>query len=768
MVDRSIKHLIIAVVASAGIFTSSCRDDIWEQEKYQIPEWQEGKIFTQIQEEEDLQTFAFLLEATGYDTILNTSGSYTVFAPTNEAFDKFFQDYPEYRFLNDSTISSRELISLVEFQIIYNAWSEEQFQSLDVGGWIDPDDKFSEPKAFKRKTLLHESNKKYHTILKGNYFQIVDSTETNNFKIAYTASNKYSPIFFNEFFNVYDLTYDDYEYYFNRSYNLEKLYFAGAEFDTKIPAENGFIYKTDKVVTPLPNGEEILEKEYNTHSYKSFLRLIHQFAEFRTNLDATYDQPGADQGIELDTLYNLSYPDILFNIHNELTGNTSNSKYTIREHYGLFAPTDEALESFLSEYLSTWGKQDDLPLTIKRIIINSHMSSIPVYPTDMQKGFVNGEQDRVFIDESATIQRTFGSNCSFLGLSKAIVPRVITSVCRPVYLTRDYKTMMYALEATKVLSALKKTDSDFSFYLPSDQTIGLGGDSSLTVVIDDPLLNRYHFQAYEMGSARFFRVDNDYLRKMIFNQIGTSTPKGHANKEFIKNLAGNYIVVDHNNGTVSGTAPTTFGLSGDSIIDLIPEPYSDYTDNGKVYNVDTWFSFSKADYYGMFVSDYPEFLGLLSKAGLFDPRYYNFPFLVEGVPYTIFIPSSEALEDYRADTLSKDELVKFLKYHFVKGELIFTDGSLPSGYYTTCRVDESSTTAVTKQSTLNIKTNPDLIEILDKENNVYIEIPEEEGKTNRIVVYDSDESSDSNFDYITTAVVHGIDRVLKKDSLQAR
>ncbi|MEX0980573.1 MAG: fasciclin domain-containing protein [Bacteroidales bacterium] len=767
MFYRCLRYYILIIITIAGIVSHGCRDN-WDQDKYQPPEWQKGKIFTQIQEEDDLETFALLLRITGYDTILNTSGSYTVFAPTDEAFNSFFQEYPEYQFVTDSAKSSRKLTSLVEFQIIFNAWSQEQFQSLDIDGWIDPKDAFSEPKAFKRKTLYRETNKKYPTVQKGDYDQIVDSLETKNRKIAYTNSNKYSPIFFDDFFNVYNLAFEDYEFYFNRIFKSGKLYFAGAEFYERIPAENGFIYKTDEVVLPLPNGEEILEREYNSYNYHAFLDLIHQFSKFNINLEATYEQPGADLGLEVDTLFNLSYPDLLFNIQNELTGNTNDQKQTIREHYGLLAPTDAAIEAFMNENLSTWGNLNNIPVIVKKVIINSHMTKAPVYPSDIAKGFINGEGDRVFLNESEIIQTTFGSNCSFIGLNRAIVPRVITSICRPVYLTRDYQIMMYALDATKVLEAAKKPNATFSFYLPSDLGIGLGGDSSLSVVITDPELNRYHFEAYQKGANSFVNVPITELRKKILNQIGISIPRGYANKEFIKNLGGNYIIVDHNDGTVRGTAPTTFGFNGDSVVHLKPEKYSGYTDNGEVFDVDTWFSFSKASYYGIFISEYPYFLDLLEKAGLFNPSFFTFPFLIPGEPYTIFIPSQQALEEYRADTLSKEELNQFLRYHFVKGELIFTDGNQPGGNYPTTRVDESSTTTQSKQSTLHILTKPDMIELLDKENSVYLTIPEEDGKTNRTVVFETVNNSTSEWDFITTAVIHQIDKVLNKDSLQAR
>ena len=67
-----------------------------------------------------------------------------------------------------------------------------------------------------------------------------------------------------------------------------------------------------------------------------------------------------------------------------------------------------------------------------------------------------------------------------------------------------------------------------------------------------------------------------------------------------------------------------------------------------------------------------------------------------------------------------------------------------------CHLSEGSITATFK------------IRILDKEGNVYTEINEKEGATNRMIAFDTDELSDSKYDYIITGVLHEIDTVLVK------
>lgn len=736
-------------------------------EKYQAQDWLKGKIFTQIQDQENLNTFITCLERTGYDTVLDVSGSYSVFAPTDSAFDVFFQNNPLYTTLSD--IPDKELEDIVESQIISDAWSIQQFKSLDFFGWIDPDNELQEPRAYKHKTLYHPENSSFPAIKYGNKYKITELDESTTSVIAYSESNKYCPIFFDAFFDVYDLNYSDYEFYFNRTFESENLYFSGAKFNVEIPAENGFVYKTDKVILPLPTGAEVLEEGTDEYSYDKFLALTKLFSEFTTNLEATLAQPGAEEGLDVETLYNLDYPELIFNIHSELTGNTNNPAFTYRDHHGLMAPTDKTFDAFIDEYITPgWGSFEAMPIEIRKIIVNAYMSKNAIYPTTIKKGFINGNLDSINLSMDNIVQRTFASNCTFIGLNEPIIPRAFISISRPLYLTKQFTTMLYAVEKTKVLSTLKKPNTNYTFYLPSDMGIGMIGDSSMIRVVDNADFNTYHFEEFARGDQSWMKISTYDLRKKILNQIASSLPDGTANKEFIRNLGGNYIVVDHANGFVRGTAPTTYGVGG-KLIDLQPVKYTKETDNGEVYVVSSFFNFTAGvNFYSLFISKYLRFYQLLAKAGLYDPIYNRFPELIDGEYYTVFIPSDEALTDYGVDILSKAKLKELLQYHFVRGHIIFTDGKKDDGFYPTTRIDESSTTYNTKYSTLNINTGPDVIQILDNDGNTYVEIEEEEGHTNQVISYDPNSSSESKWDFITTGVVHEIDKVLVRDSLQAK
>jgi len=756
-------RVIILLVLSV-ILIHSCKD-IYDLEKYQQPDWLTGKLFTQISQQERLSVFSKCLELTGYDSLLDRSGSYTVFAPTDEAFNQYFLDHPEYS--DDvSNIPQEELFRLVRSHIIQDAWSRSQFRMLDVQGWIDPKDERSKPRAYKRQTLHRDPNTKYWINYEDEQYSIVDSTVAESYRMVVTDSRKYVPIFFQEFFDIYQLSPTDYEFYFDRSFESGSMYYAGAKMgEEEIFAENGFIYSIDRVVTSLLNAEELLSKDYTgDESYKIFFEMIYEhFPQFNFNLKETNNQAEAREGKKFDSLYNLFFPGLPFNISGELTGNYPSETYD--HHNAAYVPVDAAFQRFIDEVVTVnsgyphWRNWKDVPEEIKRIIVTTHFNDEPVYETDIYNGFQNDEGVVIQIDPSSIIRKEYGSNCTFLGLSETIMPRAFASVTGPVYLRPGYSTFMRAIQKSNVLPALTRQDGEYSFFILDDAT--LYEDSSLLINWTDVERNEFSMSAFDRGEDRIGYQSPSRLAKRFLNQIGKSVPNGSADKEFIETLGGNFIVWNNVDQTVQGGIPNVHGYRGDSVVIARPVRLEEPSDNGITYTVNSWFNPPGTQIYGG-LARYDTLLNLLQKAGLFNPNTYEFEMLTRNEYYTIFVPPDKALIDYGADTLCKEDLANFLKYHFIKGERIFTDGRKEWKNYGTLRVDELSSEYSKTYSTLNIRPSADMIEILDSKGNTMVVIHEEEGTTNIMISYDSDPDSDDVEDLVTTVIIHEIDRVLVK------
>lgn len=749
------------------ILISGCRD-FTDDEVYKPPTDLEGKLYDQITlaENSDLSTFATCLELTGIAEIINKTGYYTVFAPTNDAFQVYFENHPEYNGQLEK-IPLNELEEIVRFHILQDGWTMGQLTSMDFQGWIDPDNPFyNKPKGFKRATVLLDTLKKEWVKIDKYSLQIVEENAADEYRMVFPDSRKYVPLYYQAYMGVFNLTSSDYEYYFNRPFEGENnIYYAnGKLLSEDIAAENGFVYKIDRVVEPMENLQQILE---NNDDYSDFKKLIYNYPEFEMDLDETYNQPGAREGLDIDTLYKLTFPGQTFSINNEVTAKiTSSVNYTIREHNSLIAPTNSALQSLYDNIiLSSSGyphypDKASVPDEISNIVINSHMTNELLYESNLSDGFINGVDDFITIDPSTVRESKYGSNGVFLGIDQAIVPFAFKSVAAPVYLRPGYQTFFYAIENTKILPALTKSDVEYSYYIIEDND--LQSDSSLLLVWDDYDAKRYHFNAYDKAQGRFTRIRQDVLSKWMMNQIVVGKPEGYARKEFLENLGGNYIIINNENNSVQGALSSVYGFEGDSAITLIPEVLEEPSENGISYNVNGWFLNSVSSLYNVLAS-HKRFIDLLDKAGLAEKLTFRILFLSETEFYTVLVPTDEALDAVGADTMSNENLEKMLRLHFIKGHLIFTDGKIPSGIYETMQVDEERSNEFnTYYTTLNLDTGFDEIEVLDDDGNLMVRIEEAAYISNTMAARDDGGEGDTRYNFVTNSVVHVIDKVLAK------
>ncbi|MGQ1945548.1 fasciclin domain-containing protein [Geofilum sp. OHC36d9] len=77
--------ILSALLLAFIVFVSSC-DDKWDKHYYgESDELPDYSLYDYIKSQSDLATFAKLLEISGYDTIINASQSYTVWAPENSS-----------------------------------------------------------------------------------------------------------------------------------------------------------------------------------------------------------------------------------------------------------------------------------------------------------------------------------------------------------------------------------------------------------------------------------------------------------------------------------------------------------------------------------------------------------------------------------------------------------------------------------------------------------------------------------------------------------
>ncbi len=725
-------------------FCTSCVDDRFENiDKYQRPERLDGKLYTQISNQENMSIFSQFMEDIGYDKVVDKTGTYAAFVPDDDAMKTYLMD--TYGTSDPRAIDSTVKNDIVKYHIIQMPWSKAQLQSLSSLGWINLDDvSNNKPSAFKRRTLLREQNKTYkiQRFLSGTEpYDIIlpDNASSSTTRTVFTSSQKYVPLFFDGFMNARGLNSEDYHFYFNRPYETGELFYANSKVvGEEMFAENGFVYSIDQVVEPLKNAEQLLEDG----PYSKFLQLIHNNSVFRYNQEATQAQEGAGEGAVVKDLYDLYYTNSFpINIHEELVGSSTS---TVELHRGLLAPTNEAMDDIFDAYLKGWGSSwNSVPANIQLMFVNTHMSTEGVYLKDFNAGFYNASGDVVTGEDFEVENASFGSNSTFVGLKKAIVPRYFSSVSAPLVLNPTYNSFFGAFIGVNLLSALKDPATDFSLFIVDNQSLAL--DSSLFVA---ELPNgRFQILAYDHQEEKLVNMlGSEYkgiFKRRLFGQIGVQPILGLAKREFVETLDGRHIVVQ--NDTVSGGAPSQFGFNSGRDTTVVFTEIADFPiTNGHVYECDGWFEFPTKNTYEYLRNT--KFLTLLNKVGLASTLNQRLTFMDPTERYTIFVPSDAALNSIQVDTLSLVEIKKLVSFHIVKGELIFTDGRLPQKAYRTL-----------DNQFLNLNPQPDNLLILDKNNDVYYDKLVLSSRSNLMGMYQQNLSEKY---YLSNAVVHQIDAVI--------
>jgi uncharacterized surface protein with fasciclin (FAS1) repeats len=88
----------------------------------------EGDIYEVVTDNESLKLLRYMLRSTGLDTALSTEGPYTLFAPTDEAFDELTELRPDA--IPDS-IGDEQLRNILLHHVVRGSYSDAEVAKLD-------------------------------------------------------------------------------------------------------------------------------------------------------------------------------------------------------------------------------------------------------------------------------------------------------------------------------------------------------------------------------------------------------------------------------------------------------------------------------------------------------------------------------------------------------------------------------------------------------------------------------------------------------------
>ena len=459
---KSLQALFLLVTCC--LLLANCRKKQWD-EFYGRPEGLEPPIYQTLQSRGDFSSLLACIDKAGYKEILSTTGYWTLFAPTDEAFSNYFK---ERNLSGIDALDAETAQKIVRYCLVYNSFNTDRLDDYQsTTGW-------QADLAFKRRTTYYDlfdtatvNGQQLHTIASnrnGGY-----SPSDNN--------NKYVPYFTNPFFTANKLTAADYNYFYPNTSFTGLNILDGRITETNVPAENGNIHVIDKVLTPLPNIEKYLASK---PEYSLFNSLFQRFmVAYSENAEATKRYQILNNSS--DKVYIKFYnPGLAFSLNNENYLKAQDNDGQMNG-WSIFAPTNDKLEPYLKSvvlehYNNDLNNLSKLPLQTLQDFLNAHMWQTPVWPTKFATtGNFLGEEAR-FNANADIIDKKILSNGFFYGANKVQESNLFFTVYARPYLDPKYSLMTRLLN-TDLKPIITNPNFNYTILMMSDDQIrALGFD----------------------------------------------------------------------------------------------------------------------------------------------------------------------------------------------------------------------------------------------------------------------------------------------------
>jgi hypothetical protein len=659
---------------------------------YDSPEWLQGPLYEQIKSTGEYNEYIKAVEKTGYDEFLSSRLNFTVFVPTDAAF---FEYYEELGVGGVEDISTDELLNLVQYHTLLNAWDSVRMEGKTSWGyWTRDVNNFRTP----------------------SYYQ-PPVREENGFYVY--SENTFLHLFSQPFFDLNGFNANDYESFYPEStwsgYNIDR----GSIIKKEEGAENGFYYVIDRVLPVRTTADQMIDK-------------VPEFSMFKELLDlfVRYDlsQSLSDASSEYDNLHVKSYA-LNFDLANErLSTSAPDGYYQVMN--SVFVPSESAIVSYFNETFPAFSSIDEVPLIIIKYFLEAHMMvNKKLFPSILSKTprEVNDFADEIpYSPGNGINKQMLSSNAIIYGVDHVIHSNAFSTVSGPVISNPNYRIFTMMLELSDEIS---------SFFRPE---IG-----HTIMVLPDNLMEEMGFAYFEGEPTDFtddviFRNNDEMtlneMRDFLESYIAITSKDVDGVKEtFIKTKNDKYLRVGDNK---------VQGIFGEANIVNVYQ-----ATNGTVIEVDQDIiseeTYTIGDYLNEHKSDFGNFFDIADKAGMLDESG-NFGSISVFKGVTLLLPTDQAIIDITGTYLPEGNdpdfnFRNFIQYHVISERTIFTDDEFPEGNYGTDLFIN------TIRQSIKVSAANNEITITDLLNNIQVITP---GVTSNII------TSDGVIQIIDQAVLH--------------
>lgn len=705
---------LLAVVC----FFTNCRKKEWDS-YYGRPSSLADPIYQQLQTKGNFTHLLSAIDKSGYKETLSKGGYWTMFAPNDAAFEKY---YNENGIKGDDGVDTATAKKIVRYALVYNAYRKEQLTSHQTAAGPDTS------QAFKRKTAYYdwvytENGKK---VIAANANGMYNESDNNN---------KYLPYFIDNFFGANNLSAMDYNFFYPKT-SYSGFNVADADVvNADIEASNGIIDEVDKVIMPLPSLDEYLAENPD---YSEFRKLLDKLVTYRSDITVTtrYDALTGSS----DSVYVKFYdPSLAFSPNNE--NYLSSGTDAQSTGWAMVVPKNEALIPYEKEILAHYGSFDAAPPAVLLSLLNAHMWQESLWPSKLsQTGNSQGEVPT--FDLSNVTDKEVCSNGFFYGTNKVQNANVFRTIYGKAFLDPAYSLMTMALDESGIKFSILNPTVHYTMFMMSDKVMQAAGydydgnRSSWTYLAPGGTV-----QYDPAAQARVFRILNTSVFVTQNSELDDLSGEG-----IVESFNGEYVRYKNNTVWASGNVEDSSVVHIDSVAQTV---------NGKVYYTDGLLTYSEntvgsriEELANNDPDDFGSFFQYLSNTTLWNEDTKSISSLKPGTFYTVFIPTnaaiSQAVEDgwlpgdqttgtpdfNPKDDNDKQKVVQFINYHILDKNAVVPDGKKSGSYATLLKTINGDLTFVKINNQLN---NMQLVDEFD--DTVTLNMPASNNLANRAVIH---------------------------------
>jgi len=517
----------------------SCEDEVLTGQ----PSWLGNSIYERLQEDpvDKYSTLLRLIDDLGQKEVLSHTGSKTLFAANDEAFDTWFKTNTwttgsgsAVRSYDDLSLSQKKL--LLNNSMINNAYLVNLLSNVSGNPPM-------EGRAMRRETAT--------SIYDSVYVMPAAEMPTTDYWASLRSRDKNVPVmmdataptvlhFMPAFMSYYNMTSEDLALLTNhKSQSTDEAWIAGVKVlensggdsnkNRNITCKNGYIHKVDAVIEPTANMAELIRQDSETQLWSKMLdrysspvpataAIQREYNRLYENTDSVFikryfSRRSAGSGPSANTAFSTTWPEGN-NVKTLLKFDPGWNQYMYNNtmdydlHYdagAMLVPTDEAVLEWWNgegrELQEEYLELDSIPLAtlVKMINVNMLETFTTAFPSNFATKVLNDAKEPLGVTKDNIVECKMGTNGVVYKLNKLFGPAEYSSVAYPALAHESTMNVIYwAISTTDndnkkstSLPYLLSMDSKYSMLLPTNDAMKMYIDPATYGLTNQSLIEFY-------------------------------------------------------------------------------------------------------------------------------------------------------------------------------------------------------------------------------------------------------------------------------------